>query len=277
MDKQPTHQLNLDKSAIVYLLLLSALLSLFTSKAIAENSPVKSDTYLTETLEETSFILPPNHQSLYSMEKYGSHVGEMKNKLHYKDGTINYTSSAEAKGLASLFIKAEPKETSILNWPENKQSSLPQQLSFSYIQGKKHKKNQQIMFEHVETGETQITGSYKFKPYSLQSTQTVWGRQLLPLLMSSDLQLDPHTTSNSFYITDKGHLQKYTYTLVTSEDIKFKNKIQPVLKFKLSREGSRRMSYVWLSRDHYYLPLKIEQYKDGDLNVRMLMTHLNLD
>ena len=277
MDQQPTHQLSLNKSIMVYLLLLSSLLSMFTSSAQAEKSPEKSGIYLNKASKQTAFILPPNHKSLYSMEKYGSHVGEMKNELRYKDGTINYSSIAKAKGLASFFIKAEPKESSALNWPEQDHSSLPRQQSFSYFQGEKHKKNQQIMFEYIETGETHIKGSYKFKPYSLQTSQTVWARQLLPLLMSSDLQLNPHIISNSFYITDKGHVQKYTYTLVASENIEFKSKTQHALKFKLNKEGSRRLSYVWLSRDHYYLPLKIEQYKDGDLNVRMLMTDLKLD
>ena len=277
MDQQPTHQLSLDKYTIFYLLLLSSLLPMLAPSALAEKLPEQSDIYSNETLKEASFILPPNHQSLYSIEKFGSNAGEMKNVLRYKDGAISYSSKAQAKGLASFFIKSEPKESSILNWPEKKHSSLPQQQSYSYIQGKKHKKNQQIMFEHMETGETHIKGSYKFKPYSLQTSQTVWARQFLPLLISSDLQLNPHITRNSFYITDRGHVQKYTYTLVISENIEFKNKIQPVLKFKLNKEGSRRLSYVWLSKDHYYLPLKIEQYKDGDLNVRMLLTDLTLD
>ena len=36
------------------------------------------------------------------------------------------------------------------------------------------------------------------------------------------------------------------------------------------------MSYTWISKAHYYLPLKIEQYKDNELNVSMLMTEFRL-
>ncbi len=273
MDKQSAHQLNVQKSVMNYLFLLFALLPLSTPGALAEGLLENQN----NASKERAFLLPPDHQSQYSIEKYGSRVGMMKNELLYKEGVIHYSSIAKAKGLAALFIKDDPKETSLLNWPDDKSLSVPEQQSFSYIQGKKHKKNQQALFIHTDTDKTRIEGSYKFKPYTLQTDKIVWGRQLLPLLMSSDLQLNPEITSNSFYITDKGHLQKYTYTLEANESIEFKNKKQPVLKFKLNKENSRRMSYVWLSPAHFYLPLKIEQYKNDKLNVRMLMTHLKLN
>ena len=218
----------------------------------------------------SSFILPPNHQSTYDIEKYGTHVGEMNNQLKNHNGKITYTSTARASGFASLFVKENPVETSILNWSESP-SKPPLQQSYQLHNGKKHKKNQNITFKQTSNGDIKIQGSYKKKPYEIISTNTVWSRQLLPLLMSNDLQLDSKNTGNSYQITDRGSLQKYTYTLEKTENIQINGKSYPSLKFKISRQDSKRMSYAWLSSAHYYLPVQIEQYKDGKLHVSMRM------
>ena len=267
MDQQPARQLII--SAIVGSLLLLTTMS----SALAGSLPSASQDKLTTP----HFFIPPNHKSQYYIEKLGTHVGDMHNELQFKDGVIHYSSLATAKGFASFFIRSTPKEISVLNWSDNTHSTMPLQQSYEYFQSKEHKKNQKILFNHSNTGEIQINGSYKHKSYKLKTDKVVWARQLLSLLMSSDLQLHSETTSNNFYITDKGRIEKYTYNLVATEDFEFKDKSLPVLKFKITKDNSRRMSYVWLSKNHYYLPLKIEQYKDGDLNIRMLMTHLNLD
>ena len=265
MDQQQTHQLknSLIESNIIKSLAIAFLLFIFNSLAHANNA--------------AAFLLPPNFHSVYSIEKFSTQVGNMQNTLNYKNDEIHYFSKAKASGVASLFIKADPKETSILNWPENTPLALPKQLSYDYFQNKKHKKNQKIKFSYRDNGITHIEGNYKNKPYTLQTDKIVWSRQMLPLLMSSDLQKNPKLIENSFYITDKGNIEKYTYTLEAKETLKFENKEQPVLKFKIVKEGSQRMSYAWLAKAYYYLPLKIEQYKNNELNVRMLLTQFKLN
>jgi len=265
MDQQPTRQLIIHRAKASFLLLFT--LTLYVLPGLIIN---------VQATPLSEFKLPANHQSIYRIEKYASHVGDMNNELLYQKGIINYTSVATAKGFAALFLTADPTETSVLNWPETDHSTQPKQYSYHYSQEKKHKKNQQILFDYSQSTKTRINGTYKFKPYTLETQQLVWSRQVIPLLMSNDLQQDSAITSNSYFIADKGYIRKYTYTLETTENIEFKNRQIPVLKFKITKEGNRRMSYVWLSKEHFYLPLKIEQYKDNELNVRMLLTHFNL-
>jgi len=222
------------------------------------------------------FKLPPNHTSTYQLEKFNTDVGEMQNTLNYQNGIIRYSSIAKAKGLAALFVSEDATEVSLLSWPENTSFTLPQQQSFNFIQEAGHKKNQHITFKPIDTNQTLIEGSYKFKTYSFSSNKKLWSRQLLQLLISSDLQLNPNTLSNSFFIVDKGLIKKYTYTVLGDEKFKYKNKTLAALKIKILRENSTRMSYVWLSKTQFYLPLKIEHYKDNDLNVRMQLTQLKL-
>jgi len=223
-----------------------------------------------------TFKLPPNHLSYYQVEKYGAHVGNMQNTLAYQKGVINYSSIAQAKGLAKLFVNAEPTERSILNWPENAALTLPQQQSFNFIQEEGHKRNQNIEFNYQQTGETHINGRYKHKAYTLKTDKKVWSRQLLLLLISSDFQLNSNITDGSFFIADKGHIYNFTYTVLATENIEFHGQSLPAVKIKIIKEGSKHMSYVWLSKTQFYLPMKIEHYKGDDLNVRMRLTQLKI-
>ena len=220
----------------------------------------------------TEFKLPPGHKSSYSIEKYGTDVGNMYNELNLQNNQVQYISHTKATGFASLFVKNDLVETSVLNWFHKGATKTLQQQSYQLFRGEKHRKNQSISFDWSDAAAIKITGSYKNNTYTISSQQAVWGRHLLPLIMSNELQTDNKTTTNTFYITDKGGRQLYTYTLEKSETLAFSDKDYPVLKFSINREGSNRMSYIWLSREHYYLPLKIEQYKDGKLNVSMLIT-----
>jgi len=66
--------------------------------------------------ENERFRLIPDHQSEYSVEKFSSTVGQLKNTLRYQKNAINYSSTAKAKGIASFFIKGDHEETSVLYW-----------------------------------------------------------------------------------------------------------------------------------------------------------------
>jgi len=255
MDQQPTRYLTFYR-IIRYLLIM--LMPLVANATVDER-----------------FRLIPDHQSEYRVEKFSSTVGRVKNTLRYKKNVINYKSTANAEGIASFFIKNNHEETSILYWPKN--AKLPLQQSYNYFGGEKYKKNQQILFKYTDPEKTLIDGSYKHKSYTLSTDKTVWARQLLPLLISNTLQTNPKTRTASFFITNKGGIHKYTYTFEAKETLNLKNKPLNVLKFKIYKKNSHRISYAWLSKDYYYLPIKIEQYKDGELNASMFMTQFELN
>lgn len=237
---------------------------------------------ITNAHASAQFMLPPAHQSSYSVEKFHTHMGDMYNTLRFQDDIVKYASIAKATGVAAMFVKEDLKETSILSWPKDQGQAFPQQQSFSYIQSKGNKKNQHISFSWPPNWDTHknqsitIDGIYKHRAYRQNSRQVVWSRQMLPLLMSSDLQLNPDIKSNSIHIIDKGHIEKFTYTLEAKENMLFEGKNIAVVKYKIIKDGSSRSSYAWLSKNHYYLPLKLEQYKGDTLNMRMLMTQFKL-
>jgi len=236
---------------------------------------ILSHAFVADSFASNSFNFPPAHQSTYSIEKFGTYIGNMHNELKQQGEQLSYISTTKAQGFAALFVKNDFIETSILNWPEQDLKTAPQQQSYHLFRGEKHKKNQNISFDWSNNKALKISGSYKNRKYNLSSEQAVWGRQLLPLLMSQKLLSAKPDSTQTFHITDKGSLQKYIYTLEGTESIYLSGKAYPALKYKIKKQASESWSYTWLSSEHYYLPLKIEQYKDGELNVNMQMTHFN--
>jgi len=219
--------------------------------------------------------LPPDHQSSYTVNAYGAHVGELHNHLETQNTQISYTSEITVTGLASMFVGKKAAEFSILSIALDQHSKYPLQKSYRLNRGKSHKKNQNMTFTRDQQGNFEINGQYRKKTYSLKSQSPLWSRHVIPLLMSSDLLLKNDTTGGTFKITDKGNINDYNYTLKKTETIKFNEKSFPVLKFMIQKPGSSRMSYVWLSKAHYYLPLKIEQYKKGELTGSMQIKNIS--
>lgn len=260
MDQQPAYKINSTVRFKFSILLAFAALTFTSNSAFAS----------------VDFNFPPSHQSTYSIEKYGTHVGDMHNELTQHNNQVSYASKTGASGFAALFVKKKVRETSILNWYKGEAGITLRQQSYHLLRDKKHKKNQSISFDWTDKNTVMLNGSYKKRAYQLISDEHVWGRHMLPLLLSGELLSNNNASGNAFHITDKGGLQKYIYTLEKTDNMVFSGKNYPVLKFKIKREGSNRMSYTWLSSAHYYLPLKIEQYKDDELSASMLMTEFKL-
>lgn len=219
--------------------------------------------------------LPADHTARYEIEKYGTHIGNMETRLNKQKDQVHYSSKTSAVGFAALFAGDDLKEKSVLSWYKSGDSSELRQLSFNARKGSSNKLNQDIYFHWEDSNKAAINGDYKSSPYQLKTSQLVWGKHMLPLLMSSDLKKFSGRKRNKFVILDKGNLQKYIYTLVTTEPLKINGQSFNTRKYKLWRKGSSRVSYVWLSRRHDYLPLKVEQHKDGKLYLKMVLRDYN--
>ena len=228
------------------------------------------------TYASNQFPLPENHQSTYSVSKYGAEVGQIKNHFLYQDKQINYISKAKTTGMAAFFLKEVITETSKLYWPNDNTLEAPQQISYTLRHKKKKKKDQDIFFTWPNTDHVDISSSYKNKPATLTSDKEVWSAQLLPILMSSYLLRDDKATGDNILIADKNNLKNYNFSLEGSESIKFNNGKHPCLKFKIIKKNSSRFTYAWLSKNHYYLPLYMEQYKDNELSVSMELEEFKL-
>ena len=255
MDKQRTHYL------VLALLSVASILVSF------------------KVLATTKHDFTPAHSTVYHLKKFGTHVGTITNQLAYENNKTHYLSKAEPAGFAALFVRDEINEKSTLYFPALNTvvpAGLPQQLSYSLDNSRKPRKNQNIVFDWLNAHTAEITGAYKGREYNLTTDEATWSRQVLPLLMSTLLKNDNELKQYTFKVTQKGKIEKYTYTYESTEQLNFNNEKYSSLKFKVQKPGSRRTSYVWLSKTQLYLPLKIEQYKDGKLDASMYLTQFKL-
>jgi Protein of unknown function (DUF3108) len=228
------------------------------------------------TYASSHFPLPENHQSTYSVTKYGAEVGQIKNHFLYQDQQITYTSKAKTTGMAAFFLKEVITETSQLYWPGDNALEAPQQTSYAIRHKKKKKKDQDIAFTWSDANHVEITSSYKNKSAALTSDKGVWSTQLLPILMSSYLLQNDKTTGDTILVADKNRLENYDFTLEGNKPIKLNGSMHSCLKFKIFKQNSSRFTYAWLSKDHYYLPLRMEQYKDNELSASMRLEEFKL-
>lgn len=213
--------------------------------------------------------LPPLHQSVYSVKKYGTSLGEMTNEFRHEQDQLHYTSSAEATGLAALFISGIITEHSILKKTEN---GTLQQLSYTLDNPQKKRKNESISFNWQTPGKTKINATYRNKDEIIRSESGIYSRQLLPLLMSRDLLLNNQRKNNQFQIVEKAKLEHYSYQLLSEETLRYKGENLSALKFRIDKQNSDSYSHVWLAEVTDYLPLKIDQYKGDNLQASLLLT-----
>ena len=228
------------------------------------------------TYASSHFPLPENHQSTYTVTKYGAEVGEIKNHFLFQDKQITYTSKAKTTGMAAFFLQEVVTETSQLYWPGDDTLDKPQQTSYTQHHKKKKSKDQNISFTWSGANLIDITSSYKDKSATLISDNDVWSTQLLPILMSSYLLRNDKATGDTIQVVDRNRLRNYDFTLEGNESIKFNDSMHSCLKFKIRKQNSNRFTYVWLSIDHYYLPLVMEQYKDDELSASMALEEFKL-
>jgi len=231
-----------------------------------------------QSLASTHFPLPVNHHSIYSVSKYGTEVGEIENHFEVRDDQIKYTSKAITTGVTAFFFSEVITENSILNWTDNDSQQAPRQLSYTLKHTQKKRKDQKIFFDWREDNSVKISSTYKNRSTEILASENVWSRQLIPILMSSDLLKNKNITNHSFLIVNKGKLKNYTYNLEGQELITLNEKAINCLKFKIKKHNSDRVSYAWLSKEHSYLPVMIDQYKGDKLDVSMTLKqfkHLN--
>lgn len=219
---------------------------------------------------DTTPELPPLHQSVYKVKKYGTTLGEMTNEFRREQDKLHYTSRVEASGIAALFISEPITEHSILQQAEN---GALQQLRYTLNNPQKKRKNENIQFDWSAPGVTQINATYRKKNKTINSESDIYSRQLLPLLMSRDLLQDNQRKRNQFQIIEKAKLEHYSYQWLSEENIHYNGDTLNALKFRIDKQNSNSYSYVWLAKTTDYLPLKIDQHKGDDLQARLLLTH----
>ena len=229
----------------------------------------------TLSLSSYAFQLPPDFEATYRVNKYNTTIAEMKLSLKQTNQGIIYKSHSETRGLAAVFSNEEINETSQLLW--DKDSGTPHLHKYEYQRKNKAKKNQQFILDWSDNNTATVQGTFANNSFQLNIKDYAWDQLFVQLVIASDLQASNKIKEKySYNIIDEAHLTQYHFEYITDERIHIDNNSYETVKLKRIHTPGNRVTYFWLSKKLHYLPVKIEQYKKGELNLNMVLSNINL-
>jgi hypothetical protein len=216
--------------------------------------------------------LPENISASYSVLKYGLIVAETRLSLKQQDNHLVYSTKTKPEGMASLFTDDTAKEVAFLEWlPDKDKFRL---LNYQFEINKNNKKNQTIMVKWDDS-KASIINIYKNKERSLQHNSAVWDRLSVQLALMHDLILSESIDSSYAYdVVARGKISAFTFINKKQETLKLANKTYETYLFE--RSDKKRMTRLWLAPKLNYLPVQMEQYKQGELVGGMQLNRVSI-
>ncbi len=87
-------------------------------------------------------------------------------------------------------------------------------------------------------------------------------------------QMNTHITDSEFTIVDKQSLKQYLFKVIGNEEIETDIGKYNTVMVNRTRAGSSRSTTLWLAKELFYLPIKIQQKKDGNVKFEMEIKEL---
>lgn len=217
--------------------------------------------------------LPPDFSARYSVKKYASKVAEMHLSLQRHENIISYRSHTEAKGLAALLTNQQIDETSQLDISE---ASSPRLLSYQYQHRDRASKNQQFTVSYPGEDQARVEGSHGKQTFQLDSDIPLWDRLSFQLALLNDVSAATPVPGETFryHIIDDGRQDEYVFEFTGEAMLTIAGRDMHTLIFK--RNHGKRTTTLWLGRELHFLPVKIEQHKNGDLHLSMSLEQIKL-
>lgn len=214
--------------------------------------------------------LPVDFDARYSIEKYGSTVAEMKLTLRRTNDNIIYESHTKARGMLALFTDEKVDEISQLQWNQKLEHACLQ--NYQFIRKNKTKKNQQFSVSWDPQNNILAKGTYAGQPFSINNSNLIWDRLSVQLALAADLKSgDKAQNKYSYNIIDRGKVTQYHFEYLKDEVARVNDKQYNVVKIKRAHDSGSRTTYLWLAKELDFLPVKIDQYRKGELHMSMVL------
>jgi Protein of unknown function (DUF3108) len=212
--------------------------------------------------------LPNDFDAVYYVEKYGSTIAEMKLALRRKDNIITYESHSRAKGMLALFSDDRVDEISQLEWNQELEHACLQ--NYQFTRKNKSRKNQQFSLSWDGKNNITAKGTYADKAFNLNESNLIWDRLSVQLALAADLKSGNETQNKYRYnIIDKGKVTQYEFEYIKDEVMRISDRQYNVIQVKRAHASGKRATYLWLARELDFLPVKIDQYRKGELHISM--------
>ncbi len=201
--------------------------------------------------------------------KFGN--GKSYSKLSILDDgeTYIYETRIEPKGLASLFIRGEPTETTRFKLNDGRIVTE----EWKFLDGSKRgKRNQNARFDR--SGGT-VQATYKGKTVTLELTPGLMDRHAVTLALRRDFANG--STVAEYEIINRNSLRTYKFEITGEEIVDTPQGRLSVIKILRSREGSSRSAELWVAPELNYMPVRAVQYRKGKRQLEMTLRSFKWD
>ncbi len=211
---------------------------------------------------------PTPFTASYKVEKYNSTVAVMQLTLQQKDDQFIYTSKTQPKGLLDLFSNDKIVEQSTLRWDAEHQRL--QLLGYQYTREERARDNQQFTVQWNNENSATCSGMARKQSFTLELASPAWDQLSVQLALMADLSSDENPAADYRYsIIDDAKLSEYLFQPEAQETIKIGQQEYHTLKLKRAHESGKRTTHMWLAPELGFVPVRVEQYKKGELNFSM--------
>lgn len=227
-------------------------------------------------ISSTAFsAFPPDYRATYDVIKYGATVGRSTIVLTQNKNQVHYSQNVELVGIISFFKKDRVAENSWLTRNDNGTFLLNK---YQYIHSNS-KKNRDTLIEATWKKDENnqltgtITGNTRGKTISLQTNGTVWDTLSFQLALMNDVS--NKKTSYHYNVVSRDKIKQYVFRHDGEETIEVNGREYDTV--KLERNNGERSIKIWLAPELHYVPVLIENYKDGDLDSTMKLDSIKFD
>ncbi len=212
----------------------------------------------------TARNLPHEFSAVYTLEMYNTVLARATYTLKHTDNGLFMEQSTRPVGLAALLRddKIDVRSDMII---DNDRIFL---VSYDYRhtgddkdRNVNFKINWQTSSNQTKSGE--VSGVYEGDKVALTVDQPVWDPLSIqvPLMIDAARNLPPH--EHGMFL--KGEFKYYLFENQGHEEVSYNGKEYNAVKIAGKETKRDRAMYAWLVPELHYLPVKIEQWKEGKL------------
>jgi hypothetical protein len=219
--------------------------------------------------------LPREFSANYVLQMYGTTLARAIYTLEYTDNGLFMTQSTRPIGLMALLRDEKIDVRSDL---EVKNGRL---LLVSYdYRHTGDDKNRDVRFkidwqnrEHDLVGTA--TGVYEGRNVNFKVDQPVWDPLSIqvPIMIEAAKKHAP----NQYGLFMKGEFRDYLFKNHGTESVKFNGRQFNALKIAGSEMNRNRSMYVWMVPELHNIPIKIEQWKNGEHKSTVILESVTFD
>ena len=221
-----------------------------------------------------SLALPLEYTASYDIEKYGMVVAESKYSLKHENGGVRLTQHTEPVGLVSIFRSDTLDENSFLSIQHNQ--LLLTEFSYKLKSSSKKNRDVQLKIDWIQSEDKllgNVTGTAKGKELNIQVNTPVWDTSSyqIPLMLNAQEKALPQECT----MMVKGQFRTYSFITHGPEEMEINGITIQTIKLERDGRANNNPIYIWLAPGLNNLPAKIEKWKDGDLQLSLVLNKAN--